>query len=254
MDPIIDDLEKVYTNVVSTFDTIRNIPSNQEIRDRLGDNGTIQYTLTKTEFSVQFVNSYPPNNISFTWDRPRSMFKLGLTLKRIDPTLNRPPISGTFALHYLEKVAKQLGIDQIFIADSSFVKCNADTEKEIDNFLLLRILTGKEGFYKKPSTNYLNRELALETIALLRDTFMTDEKKAILADYSTSTDSAVCDRVNALLTEAKEFLLQKEREDSKRYLESIKHYIMRPGSVGGRRRVRKTRKSLRKKKTRRVSK
>lgn len=252
MNPIEEDLETVLREDLSGIQNIRAIQPTEALIDKVGKNGTIRYTLKNTGFYVEFIDTFPPNNISFTWDERRGMFKLGLTLRRIDPRLERPPISGTYALQYLEKVARKLGVPEIFIADSSYVKCIADEGKQIEQFLLLRILTGKEGFYKRPSTNYLNRDLALETITLLRDTFMTPERREILGAYSTSTDSALCDRVNEVLNEAKDFLLQKERENSKPYLDSIKLYIMRPSSVGGRRRGKKTRKS--KRKTRRVSK
>lgn len=216
--------------------------------------GVIYYRIKPREFSVEFQDTFPPNNISFTWSQRRGMFVLGLTLRKNDPHTEKPPISGTYALGYLEKVARQLGVDKIFISDSSFVKCPGDPSKEIDHFLYLRILQGKEGFYKRGSTNYYNRETALQAIDLLREQFLNEETRTLLSDYESKNPSA-CTRVNELLVSADAFLKAKSRENGKQYDEAIKEYIMdlTPKKVGGRRK-RRTRKSLKRTTRRRVSK
>lgn len=230
-----EDLEDLFVNVISKIDDMKTM---KPIRDANGKNNKIKYMITDRVFSVEFVNS-PPNNIGFSWDRNRNMFKLGLTLNRVDPIIQGSPLSGNEALIYLERVAKQLKIPEIFISDSSFVTCSADKTKTIDEFTLLRILQGKEGFYKKPFTNYVKRETALEAIQLLQKEFLTEEGNKLIKEYSTSSDTSVCDKVNSLLEEAKKFLKEKEKANSKSYLESIHQYILKPGTSGGKRKTKK---------------
>ena len=120
-------------------------------------------------------------------------------------------LSGTVAMNML--IAPSLNIDKLFIDDLEHVRCPFDNTKDIDNFSIARIISGKDGFYERFPGNYLDPEMANQAKEDIRQLFENDielcSKFTMCSKSKCDKSTENCNKLNKLIKEAITFIKNK---------------------------------------------